>query len=114
MNERKLRRKNRMKVVRSIFELAVILAVITWAVVSLITYRNQMSIDQPDAEKNCVMVPCAEIVGDLAPVAVADSPHFIAISYNGLTDTVREGGKLVTKAAYEEQLQALKASPSGT
>lgn len=110
MNERKLRRKNRMKVVRSIFELAVILAVITWAVVSLITYRNQMSIDQPDAEKNCVMVPCAEIVGDLAPVAVADSPHFIAISYNGLTDTVREGGKLVTKAAYEEQLQALKAS----
>lgn len=110
MDERKLRRKNVMKVVRSIFELAVILAVIVWAVVSLVRYRARESLLREDSELDCVMLPGSEVVAGWTPAATASGPHFIAVSYNGLTDVERPDGKIVTKAAYEEQLQTLKAS----
>ena len=110
MDERKLRRKNVMKVVRSIFELAVILAVIVWAVVSLVRYRARESLLLEDSELDCVMLPGSEVVAGWTPAATASGPHFIAVSYNGLTDVERPDGKIVTKAAYEEQLQTLKAS----
>ena len=110
MDDRWLRRKNRMKVVRTVFELIVIIAFLTWVVVALLNHRYRQKLAQPDAELDGVLIPCEEIVAGLEPVGAAAGNDFIAISYNGLTDTVRENGRIVTKAAYEEQLQALKAS----
>ena len=110
MDEKSLHRKNILKVLRTIFELVVIVAVVLWAVFSLVRYRSQQRILHADAELDCTMVPGEEIVGGSIPVVRAVGPHFITISYNGLTDVEREGGKIVTKASYEEQLQTLKAS----
>ncbi len=110
MDSLSLRRKNRFKVVRTVFELIVILAFITWVVVSLLAYRYKQKLAQPDAELDGILVSGSEILDGQTPVGKASGTRFIAISYNGLTDTVREGGRIVTKAAYEEQLQALKAS----
>ena len=110
MDERKLRRKNTLKIVRSVFELIVIIAVILWAVLSLVRQRSTESLLREESETECVMVPSSEIVGDWPSTGKADGPHFIAVSYNGLTDIDRPDGKIVTQDAYEEQLQTLKAS----
>ncbi|MDO4989287.1 MAG: hypothetical protein Q4E45_02165 [Eubacteriales bacterium] len=110
MDERKLRRKNTLKIVRSVFELIVIIAVILWAVLSLVRQRSTESLLREESEAECVMVPSSEIVGDWPSTGKADGPHFIAVSYNGLTDIDRPDGKIVTQDAYEEQLQTLKAS----
>ena len=56
------------------------------------------------------MISDEEILAGCESVGHASGPHFIAISYNGLTDAAREGGKIVTVGSYEEQIQALKAS----
>ena len=110
MDEKKLHRKNVSKVIRTIFEILFILGVIVWAVSSLISERTRQRLLYTGAELDCVMVPSDEIVGSLAPARTASGPHFIAISYNGLTEFAREGGKIVTQADYEEQMQSLKDS----
>ena len=110
MDDRKLRRKGVFKVLRTLAEILLIAGVIIWAVNALVSYRARQSVLRADAELDCVMVDSAGIVAGQSPAGTASGPHFIAISYNGLTDVEREGGKLVTKAAYEEQLQSLKAS----
>ena len=110
MDERKIHRKNTFKVFRTIFEILVIAAVILWAVLSLTRYSKRQRIQREDAELDCTMISGDEIVGDLTPAAAVYGPHFICISYNGLTDVEREGGKIVTKASYEEQMQTLKAA----
>ena len=110
MDEKQLRRKDVLKVVRTVFEILVILAVVLWAAVSLVSHRSRQRIINADAELDCTMIPCDEVVGALSPTVTAVGPHFIAISYNGLTDKEREGGKIVTQASYEEQMETLKAS----
>ena len=110
MDERKLHRKNVLKIIRTIFELLLIVGVIVWAVVSLVRQRSREHLLYAGAELDCAMVSSDEIVGDWAPARTASGPHFIAVSYNGLTAAARPGGKIVTKADYEEQMQALKDS----
>lgn len=110
MDEKSLRRKNTMKVIRTIFEILFILGVIAWSVTALVTEHDRQRLLYTGAELDCAMVSSDEIVGDLVPARTAEGPHFIAISYNGLTEFAREGGKIVTKADYEEQMQALKDS----
>ena len=110
MDERKLHRKNIFKIVRTILEILIIAAVIIWAVWSLVSYRSKQHVLHADAERECTMIPSDEIVGGLSSAGKATGPHFIAISYNGLTDIVRPGGKIVTKASYDEQMQAIKDS----
>ncbi len=110
MDEKKLRRKNRLKVVRTVIELVIILAVVAGAVAALISYRYQEKQLHPDPELNAVMASGSDVIAGLTPVGKAVGNHFIVVSYNGLTDTVRKNGRIVTRAAYEEQLQTLKAS----
>lgn len=110
MDERKLHRKNIFKIVRTILEVMIIAAVIVWAVWSLVSYRSKQHVLRADAEMECTMIPSDEIVGGLSSAGKATGPHFIAISYNGLTDIVRPDGKIVTKASYDEQMQTIKDS----
>ena len=110
MDERKLHAKNVFKVVRTVLETLLILAVIFWAVWSLVSYRSRQRVLTEEAELDCVMVNSDEIVAGYKPTVVASGPHFIAISYNGITNVERKDGKIVTKAAYEEQMQSLKDS----
>ena len=110
MDEKRLARKNTFKVIRTILELLIIAGVILWAVSSLLSYSSKQRILRQDAELDCTMIPSSEIVEGWESAGKASGAHFIAISYNGLTDVEREGGKIVTKAVYEEQLQSLKAS----
>lgn len=110
MDEQKLARKNALKVVRTILEILIIAAVIFWAVASLMRHSAKTRIQKAEAELECTMIPSAEIVDGWESAGKADGTHFIAISYNGLTDVEREGGKIVTKASYEEQMQSLKES----
>lgn len=110
MDEKKLHRKNVFKVIRTIFEILFIIIVLAWAVTSLVSEHTRQHLLYTGAELDCAMVTSDEIVGGLAPARTATGPHFIAISYNGLTEYAREGGKIVTKADYEEQMQALKDS----
>ena len=110
MDERKLHVKDVFKVVRTVLEILLIIAVVFWAVWSLVSYRSKQRVLMEEAELDCVMVNSDEIVAGFNPAVTATGPHFIAISYNGLTDVEREGGKIVTKADYDEQMQSLKAS----
>ena len=110
MDERKLKRKNVFKLLRAILEALIIVFVIVWAVWSLVSYRSRQRLLHAGAELDCAMVSSDEILAGFRSSDSATGPHFIAISYNGITDVAREGGKIVTKAAYEEQMQNLKAS----
>ena len=110
MTDAQLRRKNIFKVLRTLLQIVIILAALTWVVWSLTRYHYIQRVLGADAELDCTMVSSREIVDGYSPAATASGAHFIAVSYNGLTEAYREGGKLVTKAAYEEQMQALKDS----
>lgn len=110
MDERKLARKDAMKIVRTVVELLLVAAVILWAVLSLVRYNAKQRSTRVDAELDCTMIPGEEIVDGFESAGKASGVHFIAISYNGLTDVEREGGKIVTQASYEEQMQCIKAS----
>ena len=110
MDERSLRRKDVFKVIRTIVEALIIIGVIAWAVISLLSYSSRQSVLRGDAEYDCVMVPSSEIVSGWSSAGKASGPQFIAISYNGLVPVSRPGGKIVSKADYEEQLQTLKES----
>lgn len=110
MDNSKLRVKNAFKLVRTVLEAIAIIFVIVWAVWSLLSYRSEQRVLKAEAELNCTMVSSDEIVAGYKPTVVASGPHFIAISYNGITDVAREGGKIVTKADFEEQMQSLKDS----
>jgi len=110
MTDAQLRRKNIFKVLRTLLQIVIILAALTWVVWSLARYHYIQRVLGADAELDCTMVSSREIVDGYSPAATASGAHFIAVSYNGLTEAYREGGKLVTKAAYEEQMQALKDS----
>ena len=63
MDEKQLRRKDVLKVVRTVFEILVILAVVLWAAVSLVSHRSRQRIINADAELDCTMIPCDEVVG---------------------------------------------------
>ena len=114
MDEQRLRRKNVFKVIRTVFEILVIAACIFWVVRSLWSYRSvvyQVELDGTAAgTAEPAMISGREIVGDLESTGKASGTHFIALSYNGLTEVEREGGKIVTQKSYEEQIKALKAS----
>ena len=110
MDNQKLRVKNVFKLVRTVLEVFVIVFVIVWAVWSLVSYRSEQRVLKAEAELDCAMVSSDEIVAGYKPTVVASGPHFIAVSYNGITDVERKDGKIVTKAAYEEQMQSLKDS----
>lgn len=110
MDEQKLARKNVMKIVRTVLEIVLVVLVILWAVLSLVRHDAQQRLLREDAELDCTMIPSDEIVAGYESAGHASGPHFIAISYNGLTDVEREGGKIVTKASYEEQMESIKAS----
>ena len=109
MDEARLHRKNTFKIVRTVLEVLVIFAVVFAAVHAL--YRRHVETETYAGRlQNQTLISDEEILAGYESVGHVSGPHFIAISYNGLTDVVREGGKIVTVGSYEEQMQALKAS----
>ena len=109
MDEARLHRKNTFKIVRTVLEVLIIFAVIFAAVHAL--HRHHVETETYAGRlQNQTLISDEGILAGYESVGHASGPHFIAISYNGLTDAVREGGKIVTVGSYEEQIQALKAS----
>ena len=111
MSEKWVKRKNRLKVVRTIFEIAVCVAALAWVVLSIRGYRLEQ--DRGTAmppESESTMISSDEIVSGYSSVGHASGTHFVAISYNGIVKRPTEGGKIVNLAAFMEQMQALKAS----
>ena len=110
MDEKRIKRKNTFKVIRSVLETLIILAVVLWGLWSLVEYRRQSRVMTDSLPVTCVMIPSDEIVFGYESAGKAQGEHFIAISYNGITENPRVGGKIVTKASLEKQIEALKAS----
>ena len=110
MDEKRLKRKNTFKVIRSILEALIILAVLFWGLRSLVEYRRQSKVTTEELPITCVMIPSDDIVFGYESAGKAEGEHFIALSYNGITENPRVGGKIVTKASFEKQIEALKAS----
>ena len=110
MDEKRIKRKNTFKVIRSVLETLIILAVVLWGLWSLMEYRRQSRVMTDSLPVTCVMIPSDEIVFGYESAGKAQGEHFVALSYNGITENPRVGGKIVTKASFEKQIEALKAS----
>ena len=110
MDEKRIKRKNTFKVIRSVLETLIILAVVLWGLWSLVEYRRQSRVMTDSLPVTCVMIPSDEIVFGYESAGKAQGEHFVALSYNGITENPRVGGKIVTKASFEKQIEALKAS----
>ena len=110
MDEKRIKRKNVFKVIRSVLETLIILAVVLWGLWSLVEYRRQSRVMTDNLPVTCVMIPSDEIVFGYESAGKAEGAHFIALSYNGITEAPRVGGKIVTKVSFEKQIEALKAS----
>ena len=110
MDEKRIKRKNTFKVIRSVLETLIILAVVLWGLWSLVEYRRQSRAMTDSLPVTCVMIPSDEIVFGYESAGKAQGEHFVALSYNGITENPRVGGKIVTKASFEKQIEALKAS----
>ena len=109
MDEARIHRKNIWKIVRTVLEVLIILAVVFAVAYAL--YRHHIETGTYAGRlQDRTLISDEEILAGQESVGHADGPHFIAVSYNGLTDTAREGGKIVTVGSYEAQMQALKAS----
>jgi hypothetical protein len=88
--ERRLRRTNRWKVVRTALQLTVLAALIAYATMAIVRARS--------------------VPSDVTPAITAGTGggnRFIAISYPGLTRSTRLDSKIVNEDAFAEQIQAL-------
>ncbi|MBQ9010667.1 MAG: hypothetical protein IJ088_15265, partial [Clostridia bacterium] len=100
MDDRWLVRKNRLKVIRTIFELIVMVLALAWVIWSLRSYR--LSQAKPEAmppEKESTMIASDTITAGYESMGHASGTHFIALSYNGVVSKPVEGGKIVNLQA---------------
>ena len=61
MDEKRIKRKNVFKVIRSVLETLIILAVVLWGLWSLVEYRRQSRVMTDSLPVTCVMIPSDEI-----------------------------------------------------
>ncbi len=111
MDDRWLRRKNRLKVIRTVFELLVMIFAVVWVFLSLKSYKESRSNPSalPPANES-TMIPSDLITEGYDSMGHASGTHFIALAYNGVVVKPIEGGKIVNLQAFKEQMQTLKAS----
>ena len=109
MDEARIHRKNAFKAVRTVLEVLIIFAVVFAAVHALHRHRVETKTYAGRLQEQ-TLISDEEILAGQESVGHASGPHFIAISYNGLTDSMSPDGKIVRVGVYEEQMQALKAS----
>lgn len=111
MDDRWLIRKNRLKVIRTIFEVIVMVLALSWVIKSLWDYKQaQVQPNPMPPEKESAMISSESITEGYDSMGHASGTHFIALAYNGVVAKAVEGSKIVNLQAFKEQMQTLKAS----
>ena len=85
MDDQWLIRKNRLKVIRTIFEVIVMVFAFSWVVKSLWDYKQAQV--QPSAmppQKESAMISSESITEGYDSMGHASGTHFIALAYNGV------------------------------
>ena len=96
-----LKRQNRLKVIRTVFQAGLLAVAITLAVLAIL--KN-------NAAKTGTSANTQTAVGIAAHQSQNEGKQFIAISYPGLTKSTSLDSKIVNLDLYEEQLTALRNS----
>jgi len=98
----RLQRSNRYKVLRTIVQVAVLVALVAFAIISIIHSNPTQSRTGTSTQTTAA--------GTGKGTAQYEGKSFVALSYPGLTKSTSLESRIVNQALFEEQLDALKAN----